>query len=89
MRITLKKLVLRDKNDISQLEAFVKGAIRKPDRMNNPKIINNTTVKETNVLKAIFWVRNTTIAVKRIEIIAITIKKFFIKGEGKKALRTV
>ena len=52
---------------------MVIGAIKKPEIMNMLKIINNTIVSETKVLKAISWDLNTTMAVKRIETIAIII----------------
>lgn len=84
-KITTKKLVSDVKKSGSKLDGFVIGEIKKPEKIKIAKIISKTIVKDTRVLKAIFWVRKITIAVKSIGKIAIGINKLRIKVPGKKA----
>ena len=88
MRITSKKFVSEVKNPVSKFDELVIGAIIKPDMMKMPKIINNIIVKLTRALSASLWVLNTTIVVNNINSTAITIEKFCMIGDGKKALIT-
>ena len=59
--------------------------MKTPEIIKIPKIINKMIVKKTRVLNANFWVLNTTIAVKRINIMVIGINKYLANGKGKKA----
>ena len=89
IKMTLKKLVPEVRKLGSYPDTLVVGAINIPEIIKIPNIINKIIVKKIRDLNAIFWVLKTTIVVNSIDIIAITINKFSMKGKGKNASITI